>query len=66
MNKTKQRIEAFFFTNKGGVRSNNEDGLVIPGTLISDLSMTIPESYHGEVTNAIFCVADGIGGEQKG
>ena len=66
MNKTKQRIEAFFFTNKGGVRTNNEDGLVIPGTLISDLSMTIPESYHGEVTNAIFCVADGIGGEQKG
>ncbi|HPP78626.1 protein phosphatase 2C domain-containing protein [Methanospirillum sp.] len=66
MNKTKQRIEAFFFTNKGGVRSNNEDGLVIPGTLISDLSMAIPESYHGEGAHAIFCVADGIGGEQKG
>lgn len=66
MNKTKQRVEAFFFTNKGGVRSNNEDGLVIPGTLISDLSMKIPESYSGEVMNAIFCVADGIGGEQKG
>lgn len=66
MNKTKQRVEAFFFTNKGGVRSNNEDGLVIPGTLISDLSMKIPESYSGEVMNALFCVADGIGGEQKG
>lgn len=66
MIKTKQKIEAFFFTNKGGVRTNNEDGLIIPGTLISDLSMKIPESYHGEVTNAIFCVADGIGGEQKG
>jgi PPM family protein phosphatase len=66
MNKTKQKVEAFFFTNKGGIRSNNEDGLIVPGTLISDLSMKIPESYRGEVINAIFCVADGIGGEQKG
>jgi len=66
MNTPKQRVEAFFFTNKGGVRKNNEDGLIVPGTLISDLSMEIPESYNGEVTNAIFCVADGIGGEEKG
>ncbi len=66
MNKTKQRVEAFFFTNKGGVRSNNEDGLYVPDALISDVSMRIPESYSGEVTNALFCVADGIGGEQKG
>lgn len=66
MQKTKQRVEAFFFTNKGGVRSNNEDGLVVPNALISDLSMKIPESYRGDVNNALFCVADGIGGEQKG
>jgi PPM family protein phosphatase len=66
MNKTKQKVEAFFFSNKGGIRTNNEDGLIVPGTLISDLSMKIPESYRGEVSNAIFCVADGIGGEQKG
>ncbi|NLV27829.1 MAG: serine/threonine-protein phosphatase [Methanomicrobiales archaeon] len=66
MIKIKQKIEAVFFTNKGGVRTNNEDGLIIPGTLIADLSMPIPESYRGEVTNAIFCVVDGIGGEQKG
>lgn len=66
MIKIKQKIEAFYFSNKGGIRTNNEDGLIIPGTLISDLSMKIPESYRGEVTNAIFCVADGIGGEQKG
>jgi protein phosphatase len=66
MHTIKQRIEASFFTNKGGTRSNNEDGLLVLNTLISNLSMKIPESFHGDVTHAIFCVADGIGGEQKG
>lgn len=66
MTPIQQRLESFFFTNKGGVRSNNEDGLIVQNILISDLSMEIPESYHGDEKTAIFCVSDGIGGEQKG
>jgi len=66
MDNKNHRIEAFFFTNKGGVRSNNEDSLIVQDTLISNLSMEIPESYRGRSSNAVFCVADGIGGSQKG
>lgn len=66
MNSRNHRLEAFFFTNKGGVRSNNEDSLVVQETLISNLSMEIPESHRVTSSSGLFSVADGIGGSQKG
>lgn len=66
MDDRNKKLEAFFFTNKGGQRSNNEDGIVIGDILISDLSMEIPESYRSNNSDILVCVADGIGGEQKG
>lgn len=60
------QIEAYYFTHNGGVRTNNEDSLLIGQILISDSSMEKPETIHSEYADTLFCVADGIGGEQKG
>ena len=59
-------IEIYFFTNYGAVRSNNEDSLLIGELLISDTSMEESGFHHTQETNIICCVADGIGGAEKG
>lgn len=59
-------IEAFFFTHIGGVRVKNEDSLLISQTIFSDVSMEGPEIIRTDYSHNIYCVADGIGGEQKG
>lgn len=59
-------IEVTYFTNNGVVRSNNEDSLLIQDILINNTSMEKPESIQTGFQDTIFCVADGIGGEQKG
>jgi protein phosphatase len=60
------RIKAWYFTHNGGVRTNNEDGLLIGDILITDSSMKRPETTRTGFDGSVFCVADGIGGEQKG
>jgi len=60
------QIEAFYFTHNGGVRTNNEDSLLTGQKVISDTSMENPETIRVEYADILFCVADGIGGEQKG
>ncbi|MDD1728324.1 MAG: serine/threonine-protein phosphatase [Methanospirillum sp.] len=60
------QIKVFYFTNNGGVRPNNEDSLLITKTLVSDTSMEEPGSYQSDQGEEIFCVADGIGGAEKG
>lgn len=59
-------ITVHYFTNKGGVRTNNEDSLLVQNILISDTSMEDPVTLETRSDCSIFCVADGIGGEQKG
>lgn len=60
------RIEAWYVTHQGGVRENNEDGILAGSILITDISMESPGYYQTGCMNHLFCVADGIGGEQKG
>lgn len=60
------QIEAYYFTHQGGVRTNNEDSLLIGQILISDSSMERPETLMTDYSDSLFCVADGIGGQQKG
>lgn len=59
-------IEVCFFTNNGGVRGNNEDSLLICDHVVHAVSMDTPEKVTLNPESALFCVADGIGGEQKG
>jgi protein phosphatase len=61
-------IRVHYFTHNGGVRINNEDSLLVQHILISDTSMERPASLEIKTGSGrgIFCVADGIGGEQKG
>ena len=61
-----RQIEAYYFSHNGGVRENNEDGLLVGSVLISDISMEKPETFQGDDGDHLFCVADGIGGQQKG
>lgn len=61
-----RQIEAHYFSHNGGVRENNEDGLLVGSVLISDISMEKPGTHQAEEGDHLFCVADGIGGQQKG
>lgn len=60
------KIDLSFFTHNGGVRTNNEDSLLIDDLLISDSSMEKPLSHQMTGREIICCVADGIGGSEKG
>ena len=60
------RIDLSFFTNNGGMRSNNEDSLLLDGLLISDRSMEKPLSHQTVGPDITCCIADGIGGAEKG
>ena len=57
------RVRYAFFTNTGAVRSDNEDGLLIDGRVVTG-DMDCPESGVAEPfeTPALFIVADGMGG----
>ncbi|HWQ66850.1 MAG TPA: protein phosphatase 2C domain-containing protein [Methanospirillum sp.] len=66
MGEKQERILAFYFTNTGGMRPNNEDGLLVQEILISDRSMESPGTLEIPFADTFFCVADGIGGEQRG
>ncbi len=58
--------EVFYFTHAGGVRPNNEDGLLISNRIICEKSMDSAEFCIPNTQKTIFCVADGIGGSDKG
>lgn len=60
------KIDLSFFTHNGGVRTNNEDSLLVDDLLISDRSMDKPLSHQMTGREIICCVADGIGGSEKG
>lgn len=59
-------VEAFYFTNRGGVRARNEDSLLIGERLITGSSMERSETARMDTPDQILCVADGIGGQAKG
>jgi PPM family protein phosphatase len=59
-------IRAFFFTNTGTSRTNNEDSLLLSHQVISEVSMEKPEERLFSGPDLLFCVADGIGGAHKG
>jgi PPM family protein phosphatase len=63
---TYHQIDISFFTHNGGVRTNNEDSLLVDDLLISDRSMDKPLCHQTAGTDIICCVADGIGGSEKG
>ncbi len=60
------QIEAYFFSHNGGIRTNNEDGLLVGSVLVSDTSMLHPDCLKEGEGGYLFCVADGIGGQEKG
>ncbi|PWR74714.1 PP2C family protein-serine/threonine phosphatase [Methanospirillum lacunae] len=59
-------IDLSFFTHNGGIRANNEDSLLVDDLVISDRSMDKPLSHQMTGKDIICCVADGIGGSEKG
>jgi protein phosphatase len=55
-----------YFTHKGLVRSDNEDSILIGGSVIAGISMDCPSHVDTLSLPAILCVADGIGGAAHG
>lgn len=55
-----------YFTNKGKLRNNNEDGLLLNDKIICETDMTQVICDNSQEKELIFCVADGIGGHEKG
>ena len=66
LERKKKQMEVFYFTHNGGVRTLNEDSLLISQEVIAECSMESPEIFRTDYSDSIFCVADGIGGEQRG
>lgn len=61
------RLDAAVKTHVGRVRQNNEDNFYLRGQLRQDLSQLQMEARHrGEDIQALFAVADGMGGEENG
>ena len=56
-------MEAIYYVNKGKVRSNNEDGILIDDILITD-SMNEPKKIENDFKKIV--VSDGMGGLDNG
>jgi len=59
-------MKVIYFTNKGKVRSNNEDSLLVVDTVISEGEFQSCEYKNIEKDNFVLVVADGMGGHAKG
>lgn len=55
-----------YFTNAGSARESNEDSLLIYNRVISSCSMKKPVKINIPEKANLFCVADGVGGHNKG
>lgn len=57
------KLRIFYLTSRGRLRHTNEDALLLPGRVVSGLSMDAPagEEFTGEPP-VLFAVADGMGG----
>jgi len=55
-----------YITNTGLKRKHNEDSILINGTLICNQSMQLAKSETVQNHKILCCVADGMGGYQKG
>lgn len=62
----KAQIGSAFLTNRGYMRPENEDSILIAGTVLSGISMESGEVRQLTSLPALFCVADGIGGAAYG
>ena len=56
-------MEAIYYVNKGKVRGNNEDGILIDDSLVID-SMSEPKKIEGDLKKIV--VSDGMGGLDNG
>jgi serine/threonine protein phosphatase PrpC len=60
------KIKACFITNTGKIRTHNEDSILLGDLVISETSMTEPGCREYEGEQALFMVADGMGGQRRG
>jgi protein phosphatase len=56
----------YYFTNLGSARENNEDSILLNDQIISSCSMKKSEKISRSEKNNLFCIADGVGGYNKG
>lgn len=61
-----QPVFCSYLTNRGCLRSGNEDSILVAGTVISGVSMDSPRTITDPIHPALFCVADGVGGSVDG
>ncbi len=61
-----QTVFCSYLTNRGYLRSGNEDSLLALGTVVSGVSMESPRTFTVPSHPALFFVADGVGGSVAG